>query len=304
MKKLISLVLVILMAAVSFAGCKKAQSGSGSQLSTWESFTRPSFDEIPRVDSVLDGIDTRNYPIIDGSNVTLELNRSIYRACFPDLDSSSARYPKEHNQSYPAYSRLIDDAADLILVSEPTERIKSYASDRDVDLEYTVIGYDALVFYASIDSGITKITKEQAVNLFNKNSVTNCKELGGSDKPLSPVVDTANEDTNNIITSILEVIPSLNGNIKSASQVPSGNMIIGFSTYGSGIPEGCRLLEYDGKAPSDETIRKQEYKLTTKYYAVYRKDLEKDAPVLKIKDWLLKDEGQAAVLAAGLVTIK
>ena len=62
-----------------------------------------------------------------------------------------------------------------------------------------------------------------------------------------------------------------------------------------------KLLSVDGIAPSNKTISSNEYPIHTAYYAVFRKDEDKDSDVRKILSFILSEEGQNLMEEAGYV---
>lgn len=66
---------------------------------------------------------------------------------------------------------------------------------------------------------------------------------------------------------------------------------------------GLRFLQVDGVAPSDETIADGSYPLLNEYYVVIRADEPADSPARQLRDWILSDEGKAALVKAGYIPV-
>jgi len=64
---------------------------------------------------------------------------------------------------------------------------------------------------------------------------------------------------------------------------------------------GLRMIAVDGVQPSDETIADGSYPLLNEYYVVIRADEPEDSPARLLRDWILSDEGSAAIVKAGYI---
>ncbi|MBQ2860110.1 MAG: hypothetical protein IJE80_03000 [Peptococcaceae bacterium] len=61
------------------------------------------------------------------------------------------------------------------------------------------------------------------------------------------------------------------------------------------------MIAVDGVQPSDETIADGSYPLLNEYYVVIRADEPEDSPARLLRDWILSDEGSAAIVKAGYI---
>ena len=66
---------------------------------------------------------------------------------------------------------------------------------------------------------------------------------------------------------------------------------------------GLKMIAVDGVQPSDETIADGSYPLLNEYYVVIRAEEPEDSPARQLRDWILTDEGRAAILDAGYIPI-
>ena len=64
---------------------------------------------------------------------------------------------------------------------------------------------------------------------------------------------------------------------------------------------GLRMIAVDGVQPSDDTIADGSYPLLNEYYVVIRADEPEDSPARLLRDWILSDEGRAAIIDAGYI---
>ena len=62
-----------------------------------------------------------------------------------------------------------------------------------------------------------------------------------------------------------------------------------------------KICAVNGVMPSAETIRNRTYPFVTPVYAVIRKGTPKTSSAVRLRDWLLTEEGQAVVKESGYV---
>jgi phosphate transport system substrate-binding protein len=83
---------------------------------------------------------------------------------------------------------------------------------------------------------------------------------------------------------------------------------IGYSVYYYAtfmLPdERVKLVSINGVKPTSDSIARRTYPLTAEVYAVMRKGTPKESTAAQLRDWLLTDEGQAAVAASGYVPLR
>jgi hypothetical protein len=82
---------------------------------------------------------------------------------------------------------------------------------------------------------------------------------------------------------------------------------IGYSVYYYAVfmmptPQ-VKLIAIDGVAPTSTNIADRIYPLTTEVYGVVREDMPRDSTAVILRDWLLTDDGQAAVAESGYVPL-
>ena len=66
---------------------------------------------------------------------------------------------------------------------------------------------------------------------------------------------------------------------------------------------GLKMIAVDGVNPSDETIANGSYPLLNDYYVVIRADEAEDSSARLLRDWILSDEGSAAIIKAGYIPV-
>ena len=66
---------------------------------------------------------------------------------------------------------------------------------------------------------------------------------------------------------------------------------------------GLKMIAVDGVEPSDETIADGSYPLLNEFYVAIRADEPEDSPARLLRDWILSDEGKAAIIKAGYIPV-
>jgi len=74
--------------------------------------------------------------------------------------------------------------------------------------------------------------------------------------------------------------------------------------WGDEDSKSLRMLAVDGIKPTYQTVFDGSYPLSVTYYAVLKKGLPKDHAARQLVGWLLSDEGQQALIAAGYVSVR
>ena len=276
------------------------------------------------------GITSYNFPRIDGSTSTVPLMGQIIMSMFDqglgqnDIWGWADYVPAMASRTVPSYELLIAEYVDLILVPNPSEHVLNLAQDAGVELEFTPIAAEALVFITSTDNPVTDITKDQVLQIYTENTITNWAQLGGYDGLIIPLSRNPHSGSQTLMDNMVlygqEIHPAHDlfqiggmSDMISATMHPpvwqletvSPNIFsLGYTVYfflyqwWDEIP--VRILTLDGVFPTHEAIISGEYSLATNYFAVIRADTPLNDPARKIVEWLTTAKGQDAVRAAGL----
>lgn len=259
-----------------------------------------------------------SYPRVDGSTATIPLSEAIAAAVL-NMKVEDVRPYILHNKTHQAYVNLIEKRADIIFVTSPSVDEKELAETSGVTLEVIPVTSEAFVFLAHADNPVKGLTLSQIQDIY-AGKITNWKEVGGADTPIIAYqrpnnsgsqtgfldlvmkgLQPMNPPTERIIAGMGELIDA----VASYNQEPDA---IGYSYYyfvtdmwGN---DDVKLLEVDGVYPDKKTISSGKYPINTAYYAVIRRDEQKDSPVRKLLAWILSAGGQQVVEGAGYVKVK
>lgn len=225
----------------------------------------------------------------------------------------------EYSNTDPAYTKLINNEADLIVVTEPSEDELKRASDANVELEVTKVVNEGFVFFVNKDNEIDSLTFDQIKQIYT-GEITNWKELGGKDAEIIAYQRPENSGSQTGLYSLVmkgtpvkiptpkeSVNLSMAGIIEYVSSYENGLDAIGYGYYYYAnemyYNENLKYLGINGIKPTYETIKDESYPILTAYYIVTRKN-ETNENVLKLKEDMLSKRGQEVATKAGYVPCK
>ncbi|MCL2199359.1 MAG: substrate-binding domain-containing protein [Defluviitaleaceae bacterium] len=312
----------------------------------------PEITLTPTATAVAIGINGGNYPRINGSTSTIPLVQNIFMSMFEHtqgrgLDDRFIFSMWDWDpywlggaaRTIPSYELLIGNYVDMILVPEPSVAALRLAEDAGVELEFTPVAVEALVFLTSMENPVYDITREQLLGIYSDRSITNWAQLGGLDGAIVPLNRNLHSGSQTLMDNLVlrqeemhetltvyqiggmeDMLTAINHAWVLLDAEPN-TFTIGYTVYyflqqqvanqnvpwGGDASEffgGIRVMSFDGVTPTSETIASGEYALTTHYYAVIRADSAEGSPERLIRDWLLTEEGQNAVERATLGRVR
>ncbi len=267
-------------------------------------------------------------PVIDGSTSTYPFTRAVYDSLFYNGYAHPSK-PQSHSKSHASYQRLINGEIDMMFASVyPASDILQMAEQKGVELELIPIAYDAMIFFTNAENPATGLTSEQISNIYVNNAYQNWNQIGGTDALLYPYCrnndsgshaqmekhflngseihkDIRAESTSIAMASVLTDV------IDAKTTDPLG-YALGYSIYYYyhnadavlGTKRHLKLLSIDGVHPNDDTIADGSYPLSNNTYVVIRKDTPQNAPARKMAQFMLTEQGQQCVEAAGFGRLK
>lgn len=335
MRRLLIIALIIIM-ILTFASCKKGEYLSEPYDETSE---QPTIESKPSTDDKVDrnlmtdtaaayGITHENYPKIDGSTSTLHLARMININMYEFTINNN--YPSKASKTVPSYKRLIDGEVDLIIVPYASQEVLNLAKKSGVELEFTPLVSEALIFITPKDNETENITMEQVREIYLNNGIKNWSKIGGPDKEIVPICRNSDSGSQSQMDNLVLENKKMHSDIQKnfvqltmeglLEQVafyhngglegkPTESYAIGYTLYTylkdmgemTGIDDSLNILAFEGVVPSEETIAGGSYALTGGYYAVVRSDLPNEHSARKIIDWLKSEDGKVNMRKLGLI---
>ena len=289
MKKIIAILLVALL-----GGCTVTKPSA-----------RPSFT-------------LETYPRIYGSTVAIPLEEMLM-ATLTKQTIESVRPYVPASKTHEAYMFLINRAADLIFVTSPSQDELTAAQTAKVELEITPITSEAFVFLVNKDNPVDSLTLEQIQKIYT-GEITNWKDVGGEDVAIRAMQRPVNSGSQtgflNLVMKDLTVMAAppewvsveMGELVDMVAAYDNKPDAIGYSYYYyvtdmKDNPD-IKLLKVNGIAPNPTTIANSSYPIRTNYYAVLRKEEPALSDARAILHYLLTDEGQDLIEAAGYVKLK
>ena len=257
------------------------------------------------------------YPIMDGSTANLPMMAEIMsQVCGISLEEAEdltvcAKTPQ-------AWENIVNGTADILLVYEAAEDTIAILEASGVELEITSVGRDALVFINNEKNPVDNLTQQQLIDIYT-GKITSWNEVGGDNLKIVAYQRVETSGSQSLFKKLLmkniepvdaprEYRPSEMGElIDELASYNNEGSALGYSVfyYASYMYQqpGLKMIAVDGVNPSDETIANGSYPLLNDYYVVIRADEAEDSSARLLRDWILSDEGSAAIIKAGYIPV-
>lgn len=289
----------------------------------------PVSSSSPAPESGIPGVTAENYPRIDGSTSTIGIVRTVFESTHSEYTADE--YPVEAMRTVPSYRALIAGELDLIVVPYAGVDVLDEAEDAGVELEFTKVAAEGLIFITPKDNTAENITGDQVREIYLHNGIPNWTALGGPDKRLVPICRNPDSGSQSQLDNLIlhgepmdpeleqnHVELTMDGLVEQVAYYHHGGLdrqdnsdcyALGYTLYTylkelhiiTGVGDNLKILNYEGVAPTLESIASGEYPLADGYYAVVRADLPEDHPARAVVAWLASDAGQKALTARGFI---
>ncbi len=244
-------------------------------------------------------------PKIDGAAALVPVYSAIVNSVYPEsaVDFDGTQYTENSKIRFTdtakAYKGVVDGDVDIILCAAPSEQQKQYAEQKDVELVYVPIGYEAFVFFVNESNPVDNLTVEQIKQIY-AGEITNWNSVGGANRPINPLDRPEGSGSQTVMLNFMggrEIK-------KNPLGVFGGAIGFSFRFYVEGMVanSGIKLLSVDGIAPTEENIANGSYPIIYNFYAVYRKD-NKNENIEKLVDFILSPVGQKIIDENGYTPI-
>jgi phosphate transport system substrate-binding protein len=170
----------------------------------------------------------------------------------------------------------------------------------------TVVAKDGIAVVVNPKNQIVKLTTDQVRDIFN-GKITNWKEVGGIDAPITVVSREAGSGTRSSFEQIVKditlkkdaLIQDSNGTIRET--VANDANSVGYLSHGL-VNEKIKPLKIDEVDCTVEQIVAGNYKLVRPIYLLVKGNMEGE--VKNFIDYILSPEGQKTIKADGLLPAK
>lgn len=124
-------------------------------------------------------------PQIDSSTARIPITDAIYKLFTGEYGASGPE--PMCSKTHGAWLNLADGTADILFLIAPTQAELEYLTEKGVDIEMKVFGYDGLVFLGNASNYVDGLTSAEIRGIYS-GRITNWEELDGPDAEIRPYI--------------------------------------------------------------------------------------------------------------------
>ena len=172
-----------------------------------------------------------------------------------------------------------------------------------------VVAIDGIAVCVDPANEVADLTKEQLINIYN-GTVTNWKEVGGTDEPIIVIGREAGSGTRGAFEELVD----LKDACKYANELDSTGAVIakvastpGAIGYASldALDDSVKALSLEGVEATAENIKAGNYFLSRPFVMATKGEVSEQNDLVQAWfDFVLGDEGQQVASEVGLITVK
>ena len=295
MKKFTALFLVLIFALTAFSGCSEKSEETDTTAQTGNfTFTK------------------ENYPKMGGSLANLPLGEAVTAAVLGITRDEADGLIKFEGSTTDNYKAIVDKEFDILLAYEPSEEAKAYIEEKNVPLEMTPIGVDALVFICSLENEVKSLSVDQIKDIYT-GKLTSWAQVGGGESDIIPYQRNKDSGSQTLFDKLINlgddlmepqkdhIIGSMIGLLEAVADYDNSKDALGYTVYyyltnmEKDKLSTSKILDINGITPSNETIGSGEYPLTNDFYVVIRKSAKEDSPERVLYNWICSAQGRELV---------
>jgi len=307
-----SALIIVLCAIVGLSACSSTYNAPGDAVALVAETSQHT--EIDTLDTI-----RNNFPTIDGSSPTVELEAAI-RAYILGADNARSTV---HTSTYESFQRLLPDSdnpVDMVIATDYTESYFEQASVLGADIAKIPIAMEGFVFIVNAQNPIKSISADSIRKIYS-GEITNWIELGGDDAPIiayqrnatsgsqaemirfmgdTPLMDAGDDNYIQGMAAINNII----------ADPEAGLNAIGYNVYSFTIkmhtPEAgaLSLVSIDSIEPNDKTLADGTYPLQSYFYCYYDMNNSESSHRAKLlTEWMLTPLGQNVIANAGFIAL-
>ncbi|RQW75893.1 hypothetical protein EBB45_04565 [Lysinibacillus composti] len=254
-------------------------------------------------------------PKIDGATALYPLYSAIVQATYPEKQYEPYDSEIMVNTTPNAYDNLFNGTVDMIFVAAPSNSQMNRAEQLGLELELTPIGREAFVFFVHQKNLIDGLTMGQIKDIYS-GKVSNWKDVGGANDSIrafqrpeesgsQTALQTLMGDTPIMEAPTEDIASGMGGIINQVAQYKNYKNAIGFTFrfYSTEMVRNdqIKLLKINGVEPTKETIRNDDYPISSEFYIVTAGT--KNPNVERLIDWVLSQQGQQLIEKVGYVPV-
>ncbi len=260
-------------------------------------------------------------PQIDSSTARKPITAAIY-----DLFTGTYGYTGPEplaSKTHEAWLNLADGTADIVFLVAPTQDELAYFTEKGVDIEMKVYGYDGLVFMGNESNPVNNLTSDQIRSIYS-GKIKNWEKVGGENADIIVYIRNQESGSQRLFESLVwaghdmpdfaamgfkegEIDPTVTqreatitvdddmGTITEnvmLNQYSIGFNIMSYidSEFGD---SKLKLFSIDGYAPTTENFTSGAYPFLTTSYVAIRADTPEDSPARALYNWVGSEESYA-----------
>ena len=272
MKKIISLILVAVMALGIFTGCGSTESETVSGTVSTDGST--SMEKV--IGSLGEAFGN------DNPDITFTYN--------PTGSSSGIQAVSEGRCDIGLSSRALKD------------------EEKEQGLEETVVAYDGIAVIVNNENPVENLTLEQIADIYT-GKITNWSEVGGDDAEIVLIGREAGSGTRDGFESITgteeacQYRQELTSTGDVITTVESNANAIGYASLAS-VSDSVKVVTVDGIAPSEETVLDGSYKIQRPFVLVTKADTALSEAAQKFFDYITSEDAKSIISEAGAVPVQ
>lgn len=170
-----------------------------------------------------------------------------------------------------------------------------------------IVAIDGIAVVVDPANTVEDLTKDQLTGIYD-GSVTNWKDVGGSDAPIVVVGREAGSGTRGAFEELLK----LEDKCKYSNELDSTGAVMAkvASTPGSigyvsldVLDDTVKTVKLDGAEPTEENIKAEKYFLSRPFVMATKGEISEQSDLVKaLFDFIYSDEGSELVKSVGLIT--
>lgn len=266
MKKLISIVLVVIMAAMCMAGC--SGNNEGGTVAT------------------------------DGSTSMSKVIGALGEAF--ENNNSNVKFTYNATGSGSGIQAVQEGRCDIGLSSRSLKD-----EEKAAGLTETILAYDGIAIIVHNDNTVSDLTLEQIADIYT-GKITNWSEVGGSDAEIVVIGREASSGTRDGFESITGTEDAcmyrqeLSSNGDVIATVAGNPNAVGYASLAT-VKESVKILAVDGITPSEDTVKDGSYAVQRPFVLVTKADTALSETAQMFFDYATSSEANEIIAASGVV---
>ena len=295
MKKLISVMLIALLAVTVFAGCKQETEQQPTTAPTNAPATTAAVTPSPEpTEAQLSGTVST-----DGSTSMEKVIGALGEAFMNANSGVSFTY--NPTGSGAGITAVTEGRCDIGLSSRALKDAEKET------LTGTIVALDGIAIIVSPEKPVNELTIEQIAKIYT-GEITNWKDVGGNDAEIVVIGREAGSGTRDGFESITgtaeqcvyrQELTSTGDVITTVSQNPGA---IGYASLAS-VKESVKALVVEGVTPTEDTVKDGTYKIQRPFVVVTKTGEELSPVAQAFFDFITSAEANEIVAAAGAVPV-